>query len=458
MDAGAGKSGALKGDGKTTMNKQIVSMAVAGALIAASAVAGEVVSQNIVGGPVGKPGPMTVAGELADVRRITMNWQTGKTYHLDSIKVTVSKPNCVGRDDKEFWYPNLMRFADGTLAMSIRTGDDRLTEDDAVLVWSKDNGLTWTEPKPYHAQSFCYLELPSGEFALLPHHMYRAEDGCKGSITVIDKKGTIRLLKDGVRVTGWPRDVLLGDLGNPKDAVAAVEAQGHVYCLFNGTPFRLQDGTFLSGMYCNFVGAKRDSNVVLESRDGLNWRVRAVIADENCRLRGAEGPCELCLLMLPDKRLMCVFRRGWETYGQCWSTDEGRTWSEPVAMATGIGKVEPKLLALQNGTIVLAGGRPRLYAWFNLDQKGERWLPLDMTQHHNDLLPEVPVTDGIQNDGGTSSYTGIVEIEPDTFLYVYDRVPDSYRVITHWKTRPEYKDNIRERFSIYIARVTIERR
>jgi hypothetical protein len=153
---------------------------------------------------------------------------------------------------------------------------------------------------------------------------------------------------------------------------------------------------------------------------------------------------------------MCVFRRGWETYGQCWSTDEGRTWSEPVAME--IGKVEPKLLALQNGTIVLAGGRPRLYAWFNLDQKGERWLTLDMTLHHNGLLPEVPVTDEMQWGGGTSSYTGIVEIEPDTFLYVYDRVPDSYRVRSHWKTKPEYKDNMRERFSIYMARVTIERK
>ncbi len=47
------------------MNKQIISIAIAGTLLAGNVVAGEVVSSDIVGGPVGIPMATTVSGEVA---------------------------------------------------------------------------------------------------------------------------------------------------------------------------------------------------------------------------------------------------------------------------------------------------------------------------------------------------------------------------------------------------------
>jgi hypothetical protein len=379
----------------------------------------------------------------------TAQWLSGKTYDLEGLSVSISKPLCVGRSKKQFWYPNIMRFADGTLAMSIRTGDDRLTADEGLLIWSRDGGLTWSKPKPYTAQSFSYCPLPSGEFALLPHHLYKNKtpNGCKGHMNVIDAKGTVRLLKDGVTVAGFPRP-FGSDPFNPKADVEEVAKQGRIPFFFNGIPLKARDGTYLTVIEGIYQNAKRMCTIVAESHDGFTWRFRSTVVDDGC-----DG--EACLCYTSDGRLMCIIRR-WPLYRQCFSSDEGRTWSEPVAMKKE-GSVEPKLLVLQSGTIVLSGGRLGLYLWFNRDGSGKSWQTIDTLAHHNALLPQEVISPASpQNRGGTSSYTGIVEIEPDTFLCVYDRVPDTFRVRTHWKADPKDDNNNREKFSVYVVRVTVQ--
>ena len=380
--------------------------------------------------------------------------QRGATYNLRGLQVTITAPQVVGRRTECFWYPNIMRFANGTLAMSIRVGDDRLTADDALLAWSRDEGRTWSDPKPYTCQSFSYLALPSGEMALLPHHLYKSADGCKAPITIINSKGVIRRVEDGVEIRGfsWPFGK---DPFNPPEDVAKVASLGRVTLSFNGTPLRGKDGGFLTIVYGHFGNAKRLSTLLAESKDGLKWRIRATIADEACKLSGVEGPCEACLGRLRDGRLMCVFRRGWETYGQCWSADEGKTWTEPVAMKKE-GKVEPKLLVLPSGTAVLAGGRPGLYLWFDNSGTGKDWQTIDTLSHHNAYLPQEPIgTTHVQGAGGTSSYAGIVALDANTFLYVYDRVPAGFHVRTGWKADLKDAGNVRETFGVFITRVTV---
>ncbi len=204
-----------------------------------------------------------------------------------------------------------------------------------------------------------------------------------------------------MEVTGLPRPIGRDPFNPPAD-VAAVVKLGRAELSFNGTPLAVRDGSFLTIVYGIFGHAKRYSTLVAESKDGLKWHIRSTVADENCKLPGIEGPCEACLCRLPDGRLMCVFRRGWETYGQCWSADDGRTWSEPVAMKKE-GKVEPKLLVLPSGTVVLAGGRNGLYLWFNRDGSGKHWQVVDTLAHHNAMLPAEPISPTYpQNPGGTT--------------------------------------------------------
>ena len=242
-------------------------------------------------------------------------WSAGKSYDLGDQVIEISKPLCVGRSQKEFWYPNLARFADGVLAMSIRVGDDRLTEDNALVLWSRNGGLTWTEPKPYTAQSFSYLPLPSGEIALLPHHLYKFPGGCKGPITIINSQGGMRRVEGGVEVTGLPRPTGRDPFNPPADVAAAAKL-GRADSTSTACRWRARDGSFLTIVYGIFDGAKRFSTLVAQSQDGLKWHIRSTVADEHCKLSGVEGPCEACLCRLSDGRLMCVFRRGWETYGQ----------------------------------------------------------------------------------------------------------------------------------------------
>ena len=111
---------------------------------------------------------------------------------------------------------------------------------------------------------------------------------------------------------------------------------------------------------------KRLALVNAESQDGRHWRIRSVIADDQCKLKGNEGPDEAALCRLKDGRLMCVFRMGFSNtpFGQSFSSDAGKTWSEPVAM-TGVFSVCPCLATLPNGPIILTGGRPGIYAWLN---------------------------------------------------------------------------------------------
>ena len=395
-------------------------------------------------------GPHGWSTAVAATRDAATQWPAGKSYALGGLTVEISKPLCVGRSHKEFWYANLARFADGTLAMSIRLGDDIVTEDNARVLWSHDGGLAWSEPKPYSAQSFSYLLLPSGEIALLPHCLYKAPSGCKAPINIINSQGGIRRVEGGVEVTGLPRPTGRDPFSPPDDVATAVKL-GRACLDFNGTPLAARDGKYLTIVYGIFSDAKRYSTLVAESTDGLHWRIRSTVADENCKLPGNEGPCEARLCRLADGRLMCVFRRGWETYGQSWSADDGRNWSEPVAMKNE-GKVEPKLLVLPSGTVVLAGGRPGLYLWFNRDGTGKNWQAVDTLAHHNALLPGEPIspTDP-QNAGGTTSYAGIVALDAHSFLYVYDRVPQSFRVRTGWKANPKQAGDVREMFSVRLT-------
>ena len=64
------------------------------------------------------------------------------------------------------------------------------------------------------------------------------------------------------------------------------------------------------------------------------------------------GPSEAATCRLKDGRLMTIFRLGsGHPYGQVFSRDEGRTWTEPVALK-GVFSVQPCLVVLKDGMVV----------------------------------------------------------------------------------------------------------
>jgi hypothetical protein len=362
-------------------------------------------------------------------------WPTAKTVELKGLQVQLSAPVVVARSQGYLWFPTLIRLANGDLlAVMSNYADEHTKTSTSLVTWSRDGGRTWgpTREALYGDSS---LRLPSGDQLLLPYYLKPRDGGGMGAPYQSCPKGKqeLRVVPDGVSVTGWPR---------PDQSFAPkLGLSGFV---FNGQTVELKGGGYLATLYGNFKGTKRYSLVAAESADGVHWKIRATIADENCKLKGAEGPCEAAVCRLKDGRLMCVFRLASAVpYGQTWSSDEGKTWTEPVAMANAFS-VQPSLAVLKDGTIVLSGGRPSIYLWFNADGTGKDWQRVDLQPLHNACHPKEP----IQDPGQTSAYTEVVAVGDHELLCIYDRIPHG------WQPIPKQS---RETNSNWVVHVRVQR-
>jgi hypothetical protein len=215
--------------------------------------------------------------------------------------------------------------------------------------------------------------------------------------------------------------------------------------VFNGQTTIAKDGkTHLATLYGRFAGAKRYSLVVAKSVDGLQWSVESIIADDACKLDGAEGPCESALIRLQDGRLLCVYRlNSGVPYGHSFSDDDGKTWSQPQVMA-GPHSVQPSLAISAAGVLALSGGRPGLAVWLNRKGDAQRWESIDLLAHHNAQIPDKPIR---PNQTNTSSYTDVRWLDDRHFLVIYDRIPNG------WKAIPA---DSKETNSVWVVRGRIE--
>jgi hypothetical protein len=327
-----------------------------------------------------------------------------------------------------------MRLAEGNLlAVMTDYADVHTNNATAKLVWSRDGGLTWSElVAGQYADS--HLRLKDDSELLLPYYLYPRKDGLGAPCQVVARgKLQAEVLKDGVTVTGWPRPDRSVD---PKLGLSGF--------VFNGQTVELKGGGYLATLYGTFKDTNRYSLVAAESMDGRAWKVRSVIADENCKLKGKEGPCEAALCRLKDGRLMGVFRMdSGASYGQVWSEDEGKTWTDPAAM-DGVFSVQPSVAVLRDGALVLSGGRPGLFVWVNLAGNGKDWQKVDILAHHNARVP----TETITKPDRTSSYTEVVALDERHLLLIYDRVPHSWSAIPTDSAATN---------SVWVVRLTLDR-
>jgi hypothetical protein len=303
---------------------------------------------------------------------------------------------------------------------------------------SQDGGLTWSElmETQYGKTN---LILPTGELRILPHYLWPDGTGLKGPCLSLGRGAPIiRVVEDGVRVAGWPRAVgtLKRELG----------LGGFV---FNGQTLRLKSGAYFGVLYGLFEGDKFYSLLGAESEDGSGWKIRSLIADVSCGFKGS-GPSEAAVCRLNDGRLMYVFRNdGTLPYGQTWSSDEGMTWEKPIEMKN-VRSVQPSLVVLEGGEVVLTGGRPGVFMWINADGSGKTWQTIDLGAHHNANWPKELVNEVGSGGPGrrTTSYTEVVSLGGGELIVIYDRVGNG------WKPIPEES---KETNSVWVVKVRVVR-
>jgi hypothetical protein len=285
----------------------------------------------------------------------------GKTYSLQEVEVVLSAPVLVGRSKGYFWFPTAARLSDGALVVLAQSDPDEIESCNKSLVcWSVDGGLTWTEPKEA-LYSETNARLSSGDELFLPFKLFRRSNGVLGAPYQLCPKGAREFKVGGrdVTLSGLPRpDGQYGGPGSPGEP-------GRAGLVFNGQSIRLKD-LYLTTAHGWFRDTRLCTLIVAESRDGVDWKYRSTVADENFTFEDGEapmegeGPSEAALCRLKDGRLMCIFRamcrmegssHGYP-YAQSWSSDEGGTWTKPIPIMNACG-VQPTLVVLGDGSLVL---------------------------------------------------------------------------------------------------------
>jgi hypothetical protein len=390
------------------------------------------------------------------------------THRLNSLTVEMSAPRLIGRSQEEFWFPQIHKFPNGDLLLYVRLGGDDWPAFEAghgfeaALMWSKDEGRTWSKPKRV-AQSTSQLALPSGDLLLLPFFLYRRPDWknhthAAGVATVVSdaRRRSVVRADDGVVLESLPR----AEAPAPHPSYERFGLSGFY---FDGHAIASDDGTWLATCYGTFAGNSRYSALLVESADGRRWHPRSIISDGGGAVSGAEGACEPSVCRLKDSRLMAVFRTG-GGYGQTWSSDDGHSWSDPVRMTVGtVGGAEPRLITMSDGTVLLLGGRDKglsdFHLWIDRGGSGTAWQALNLAEHHNRFHPEEPFPLAVPyaNHGGgrCSGYIHAAVLDAHRIVLVYDRTPLSYFVQgTVARTRDHLgKDDPRETFSCWSTEI-----
>jgi len=355
-----------------------------------------------------------------------------------------------------WWYPNALFFADGTIicSMSSSDGKSRLT------IYSLNQGSSWKQKEVVERKSGEYLDtLGSGAYKQLSD----------GSIIGLMFHSVVQEIVASLHQTYQPftahvrRAQSAKDLldGNYVDDFAKVsipdlapgfgdDGKSYTGSIDHGI-VELANGDLLMTMYGSFRGdnipipyfhhgTMQYRTWVCISKDrGKSWSYLATVASPVASPlpKLAEGYCEPDLISVGGNNLLAVMRSGGHTgpegstdyytplYAN-FSHDGGRTWTEPGPIYKY--GVWPRLLKMQDGTIVCESGRPGISLLFSSDQ-GKSWSAPFVISSMNARWGYCP-----------SGYNSIAEIELGVLALIYDTFEsDSSGASSHVVKMARYK-------------------
>lgn len=338
----------------------------------------------------------------------------------------MGKPVCIGRASGHCWFPALHALGDTLLCLVPRVPDEAHGHWRSTLFVSSRDARAWRELGEL-ILGWASLSPEPGGLLLLPFNLEplspeqrRAARGTAWWI-MVSPQGEIR----------WePREVLFTDL--PREFRLQ---EGRLALVTSGDRVLwLPDGGWLTTLYGIPEGSERYVNLAMSSQDGYHWRFRSLIADTDPLSETPQGPCESATTQLQDGRLLCVYRVGsgpGQDYFCSPSPDLGHHWGEPARLP-GLGSVKPQLLILEDGSLLLAGGRPGLHLWRSAD--GNSWERFDLQEAHDarvdaeDRIPvEIPATEDEKAIPGSTCYLSLLSLGQGEILVAYDRLAHGWR-------------------------------
>ncbi|MCP4644379.1 MAG: exo-alpha-sialidase [bacterium] len=266
---------------------------------------------------------------------------------LEGLEVTPLRTVTVFEAEEHLNFPWVFHGPGHFLSMDCSIGVHTQTEHGMKLA-SDDDGDTWRVPQEKTVGGMgtllqdgravtvgCWApkQNDDGSYPVLTH--YYAEGGRRHSETV---PGTVSL---------------------PFDMVPH----------FHRSIVEMPDGSLLATIYGRQEGHKKYTSALMRTTDGgKQWDIFSVIAQSE--EVGSEGFCEAAMLRLANGDLFCAMRTGGPLHTTR-STDGGKTWTEPQAVADH--GVDPDLLLMRNGILVLSYGRPNVDLIFSTDGTGQTW-------------------------------------------------------------------------------------
>lgn len=358
-------------------------------------------------------------------------------------KVHLGEPVVVAQAEQEekwgyYQFPNIGKADDGTLIVQWQMQDDshlsygKKTDRKYKPQMSKDNGKTWIpmdksysiyrrdnnvylknggyiEVKTQQAKDVrSYNDFPKAVFSENNYKYYDIERLPK------ELQGVYINYRD--KNNRW--EIIHAKLYDPGALRYAIDDQMPI--VWWGNIRQLADSSLVAGIYPSYYVDHKGSllkggiSFYTSKDNGRFWTITGKISyapDEIVMKRGNGEYYEPAFEILPDSTFICVMRTGAKSPMCCsYSTDKGRTWTQPKPFTPN--GVKPQLLLLGNGVLVLTSGRPGVQLRFNIDGKGRKWTePIDMVPIISSL--------GLIPSDVSCGYTSMVETGKNTFMLVY---------------------------------------
>lgn len=261
----------------------------------------------------------------------------GRTW--SEAKTLVDGPD----DDRD---PSIVKLRDGRLLcsyFSLRKVEGKSPPYvglGSYVVESKDDGETWSVPRPIHADYYCsspIRELPDGRLMLGLY--FATDDDASGAVTISDDGGQT-----------WQAPIVIDNGPYRLDAETDV--------------ISLSDGSLLAAL-------RGDGNTPLcwstSTNGGASWSV--------AQSSGFLGHCPY--LHRTTNNLIVLAHRLPNT-SLHWSADEGKTWSENVQI-DDVGGAYPSMVNLTDGSTLVVyyeegDGSSIRFKRFRVDKSGVTWL------------------------------------------------------------------------------------